>query len=148
MWSLMCPDQCPGAWVSIFMYCMVCYRPTYLLWVYLFVACRLYRSRPTITDTTSLRLQRVTLTTHPPTNNHPNTGLGDCHGAAFEELYLRYEREGRFRRQVRAQDLWFAILDSQIETGTPYMLVGLVVLVWWGWVMVLGLVMYVFDLTD
>lgn len=52
------------------------------------------------------------------------TGLGDCHGAAFEELYTRYEREGRFRRQVRAQDLWFAILDSQIETGTPYMLVS------------------------
>lgn len=58
------------------------------------------------------------------THTHTHTGLGDCHGAAFEELYTRYEREGRFRRQVRAQDLWFAILDSQIETGTPYMLVG------------------------
>lgn len=34
----------------------------------------------------------------------------------------RYEKEGRFRKQVKAQKLWFAILDSQIETGTPYML--------------------------
>ena len=37
-------------------------------------------------------------------------------------LYTRYESEGRARRTVKAQDLWFAILDAQIETGTPYML--------------------------
>ena len=49
-------------------------------------------------------------------------GLGDCHGKAFEALYLQYEKAGRVKKTVRAQDLWFAILDSQIETGTPYML--------------------------
>lgn len=49
-------------------------------------------------------------------------GLADHHGPAFEELYIRYEREGRARRTVNAQDLWFAILDAQIETGTPYLL--------------------------
>ncbi len=48
--------------------------------------------------------------------------LADCHGAAFEELYTRYEREGKARRTLRAQELWFAILEAQIETGTPYML--------------------------
>ncbi len=49
-------------------------------------------------------------------------GLADCHGEAFNRLYLRYEQEGRARRSVKAQELWFAILESQIETGTPYML--------------------------
>ena len=49
-------------------------------------------------------------------------GLQDCFGDAFVELYERYEREGRGRRTVKAQDLWFAILDAQIETGTPYLL--------------------------
>ena len=49
-------------------------------------------------------------------------GLCDKWGAAFEELYTRYEDEGRARETVDAQKLWFAILDSQIETGTPYML--------------------------
>lgn len=49
-------------------------------------------------------------------------GLADCWGAAFDELYERYEAEGRYVRQVSAQDLWFAILDAQIETGVPYML--------------------------
>lgn len=49
-------------------------------------------------------------------------GLADCHGDAFRELYERYEREGRGRRQVDAQKLWFKVLDSQIETGTPYIL--------------------------
>ena len=37
-------------------------------------------------------------------------------------ITFRYEKEGRFRKQIKAQKLWFAILDSQIETGTPYML--------------------------
>lgn len=49
-------------------------------------------------------------------------GLHDCHGEAFEKLYMQYEAEGRARKTIKAQDLWFAILDSQIETGTPYML--------------------------
>jgi ribonucleoside-diphosphate reductase alpha chain len=49
-------------------------------------------------------------------------GLFDCHGEAFEVLYERYEREGRARKVIKAQELWFAILESQIETGTPYML--------------------------
>lgn len=49
-------------------------------------------------------------------------GLADCYGSEFERLYTQYEAEGRARRTVKAQDLWFAILDAQIETGTPYML--------------------------
>lgn len=47
-------------------------------------------------------------------------GLSDVYGDAFRELYERYEREGRGRKQVDAQKLWFKILDAQIETGTPY----------------------------
>ncbi|WP_316827109.1 ribonucleoside-diphosphate reductase subunit alpha [Pedobacter miscanthi] len=53
---------------------------------------------------------------------HEAPGLADCFGAEFEALYAKYEAEGRGRRTVKAQELWFAILDSQIETGTPYML--------------------------
>lgn len=53
---------------------------------------------------------------------HQCPGLSESYGQAFEELYQRYESEGRFTRQVRARDLWGAILESQIETGTPYML--------------------------
>lgn len=49
-------------------------------------------------------------------------GLSECWGAAFETLYTKYEAEGRARKTIKAQDLWFAILQSQIETGTPYML--------------------------
>lgn len=49
-------------------------------------------------------------------------GLADCYGEEFEKLYEKYEREGRARRVVKAQELWFEILESQIETGTPYML--------------------------
>jgi ribonucleoside-diphosphate reductase alpha chain len=49
-------------------------------------------------------------------------GLADCHSKAFEELYEKYEAEGRARKKVKAQELWFAILESQIETGNPYML--------------------------
>ena len=48
--------------------------------------------------------------------------LSDCYGEEFERLYEKYEKEGRFRKQVKAQDLWFEILEAQIETGTPYML--------------------------
>lgn len=47
-------------------------------------------------------------------------GLDECWGEQFESLYMRYEAEGRARQVVKAQELWFKILDSQIETGTPY----------------------------
>ena len=53
---------------------------------------------------------------------HEAPGLADCFGKEFEELYTKYEAEGRGRKTIKAQELWFAILDSQIETGTPYML--------------------------
>lgn len=48
-------------------------------------------------------------------------GLADVWGEAFEELYLKYEREGRGRKTIKAQKLWFQILDNQMETGTPYL---------------------------
>jgi ribonucleoside-diphosphate reductase alpha chain len=53
---------------------------------------------------------------------HECPGLSDTHSAAFEELYTKYESEGKGRKTIKAQDLWFKILESQIETGTPYML--------------------------
>ncbi|QEK51840.1 ribonucleoside-diphosphate reductase subunit alpha [Pedobacter aquae] len=53
---------------------------------------------------------------------HEAPGLADCFGAEFEALYQQYEQEGRARKTIKAQELWFAILDSQIETGTPYLL--------------------------
>jgi ribonucleoside-diphosphate reductase alpha chain len=49
-------------------------------------------------------------------------GLADCWGAEFEALYERYEQEGRARKVVKAREIWSAILEAQIETGTPYML--------------------------
>lgn len=49
-------------------------------------------------------------------------GLADCWGEAFETLYESYERKNMVRQTIPAQQLWFAILDSQVETGTPYML--------------------------
>jgi ribonucleoside-diphosphate reductase alpha chain len=49
-------------------------------------------------------------------------GLMDAYGPAFDELYEKYEKEGRGRKTVKAQQLWFKILESQQETGTPYML--------------------------
>ena len=49
-------------------------------------------------------------------------GLLETYGEEFESLYARYESEGKARKRVKAQDLWFAILEAQIETGTPYML--------------------------
>lgn len=53
---------------------------------------------------------------------HEAPGLAECWGAAFEDLYTKYEREGRARKTVKAQELWFAVLDAQVETGTPYLL--------------------------
>lgn len=49
-------------------------------------------------------------------------GLSDCHSEEFEALYTKYEAEGRARKTIKAQELWFKIMESQIETGTPYML--------------------------
>eukprot|EP00916_Digyalum_oweni_P016057 GHVL01026366.1.p1 GENE.GHVL01026366.1~~GHVL01026366.1.p1 ORF type:complete len:255 (+),score=26.70 GHVL01026366.1:150-914(+) len=48
-------------------------------------------------------------------------GLPDVWGDKFEELYTSYEKEGKGRQTIPAQKLWFAVLDAQIETGTPYM---------------------------
>ncbi len=53
---------------------------------------------------------------------HECPGLADTHSEAFEALYTKYESEGKGRKTINAQDLWFKILESQIETGTPYML--------------------------
>lgn len=53
-------------------------------------------------------------------NECPN--LYNIHGDEFEELYTKYEREGKGRKSIRARELWEKILESQIETGTPYML--------------------------
>lgn len=49
-------------------------------------------------------------------------GLSDVYGEAFEELYTSYEKSGNARKTVKAQALWAAIIESQTETGTPYML--------------------------
>uniref|UniRef100_A0A671W1R9 Ribonucleoside-diphosphate reductase n=1 Tax=Sparus aurata TaxID=8175 RepID=A0A671W1R9_SPAAU len=49
-------------------------------------------------------------------------GLEECWGEEFEQLYTRYEKEGRAKRVVKAQQVWHAIIESQTETGTPYML--------------------------
>eukprot|EP00526_Cylindrotheca_closterium_P029346 CAMPEP_0113608434 /NCGR_PEP_ID=MMETSP0017_2-20120614/3929_1 /TAXON_ID=2856 /ORGANISM="Cylindrotheca closterium" /LENGTH=744 /DNA_ID=CAMNT_0000517131 /DNA_START=161 /DNA_END=2392 /DNA_ORIENTATION=+ /assembly_acc=CAM_ASM_000147 len=49
-------------------------------------------------------------------------GLANVHGQEFKDLYEKYEREGKARKTIPAQQLWFAILDAQVETGTPYML--------------------------
>jgi ribonucleoside-diphosphate reductase alpha chain len=49
-------------------------------------------------------------------------GLSEAWGEDFEKLYTKYEAEGKGRKTIKAQELWFKILESQIETGTPYML--------------------------
>jgi ribonucleoside-diphosphate reductase alpha chain len=49
-------------------------------------------------------------------------GLSDVYGEEFDKLYEKYEQEGRGNKSVPARSIWFKILDSQIETGTPYML--------------------------
>ncbi len=53
---------------------------------------------------------------------HEAPGLADCHSEEFERLYTKYEEQGLAKKVVRAQDLWFAVLESQIETGSPFML--------------------------
>jgi ribonucleoside-diphosphate reductase alpha chain len=49
-------------------------------------------------------------------------GLHECWGKEFEDLFTKYEQEGRANKTMKAQELWFRILDAQIETGTPYLL--------------------------
>uniref|UniRef100_A0A6C0H2Q3 ribonucleoside-diphosphate reductase n=1 Tax=viral metagenome TaxID=1070528 RepID=A0A6C0H2Q3_9ZZZZ len=49
-------------------------------------------------------------------------GLSDVYGDEFVELYTRYEKEGKGRASVKARQLWFQVLDAQMETGTPYLL--------------------------
>ena len=49
-------------------------------------------------------------------------GLHEVYGAEFVELYEKYEKEGRQRKTIPAQKLWYAILENQIETGGPFML--------------------------
>merc|ERR1719266_1592081 len=53
---------------------------------------------------------------------HICPGLSDCWGDEFDKMYEQYESEGRYIKKVKAQQLWYAIIESQIETGTPYML--------------------------
>jgi ribonucleoside-diphosphate reductase alpha chain len=53
---------------------------------------------------------------------HECPGLSDAYGEEFEALYHKYELEGKARATVKAQELWFKVLESQTETGTPYML--------------------------
>ena len=53
---------------------------------------------------------------------HECPGLSDVFGEKFNELYEKYEVEGKARKVINARDLWFKILDSQMETGTPYIL--------------------------
>ena len=49
-------------------------------------------------------------------------GLDDVYGEDFVKLYTKYESEGRGRKTIKAQELWYKIIEAQIETGTPYML--------------------------
>ena len=53
---------------------------------------------------------------------HEAPGMADVHGEEFEALYERYEREGRGRKTIKAQKLWYSIIEAQTETGNPYML--------------------------
>ena len=53
---------------------------------------------------------------------HQCKNLCNVYGTQFNELYEQYVHEGKFLKKLRARELWFKILDSQMETGTPYML--------------------------
>ena len=73
-----------------------------------------------IPDLFMKRVQEDGLWTLMCPNECPN--LPDTHSEAFETLYLKYESEGKGRKTIKARELWEKILESQIETGTPYML--------------------------
>ena len=53
---------------------------------------------------------------------HECSGLTETWGKEFEELYIKYEKEGRYKKKVMAREVWNKVLESQIETGTPYIL--------------------------
>ena len=53
---------------------------------------------------------------------HEAPNLHECHGQEFRDLYTKYESEGRAKQKVSARKLWFSILESQVETGSPFML--------------------------
>ena len=53
---------------------------------------------------------------------HICPGLADCYGDEFNKLYEKYSNSGKMFKTMKARDLWFKILDSQMETGTPYLL--------------------------
>ncbi len=53
---------------------------------------------------------------------HEAPGLHEVYGKEFEELYAKYEAEGRMKKQIKARELWGVIIESQIETGSPFML--------------------------
>ena len=53
---------------------------------------------------------------------HECPGLADVYGEQFVELYTQYEKDGKARKTMNARELWFKILDAQMETGTPYLL--------------------------
>lgn len=53
---------------------------------------------------------------------HECDGLNETYGNEFRDLYLKYEKEGRYKKRVKAREVWNKILESQIETGTPYIL--------------------------
>jgi ribonucleotide reductase alpha subunit len=53
---------------------------------------------------------------------HECSGLTETWGKEFDELYLKYESEGRYKKRVKAREVWNKVLESQIETGTPYVL--------------------------
>jgi len=53
---------------------------------------------------------------------HECAGLNETYGEEFRELYLKYEKEGRYKKVIKAREVWNKILESQIETGTPYIL--------------------------
>ena len=53
---------------------------------------------------------------------HECPGLSDCYGEEFRSLYEHYEKQNKAKKVIRAQDIWFSVLESQIETGSPFML--------------------------
>lgn len=53
---------------------------------------------------------------------HECSGLNETHGEEFRELYEKYEAEGKYKKRIKAREVWNKILESQIETGTPYIL--------------------------
>jgi ribonucleoside-diphosphate reductase alpha chain len=52
---------------------------------------------------------------------HECPGLADIHGIQFNDLYMKYERDGKGRKTIKAKKIWQMILDAQIQTGTPYL---------------------------